>query len=239
MGDLIGTPARSRRHSLQYRLDHRAPRPAQEIRGAFRRHRAGDQAGLRRSITRRVSVLGTEATVAARIYPCADPRLRRDCKVTLVGSKKLAAYAEGELAGAQIDDACRRGRDRAVPFVDDGNRTDTVVLACTHYPLLIDRLRRLAPWPVNFSIRRRRSRGASSICSVPPHRRRDTGRRAPFSLPAGRRRRCWCASAFARPTGTASLPNRRSALPSNFGWVRLVAASRRQYAFSSMPGSTP
>jgi glutamate racemase len=25
-----------------------------------------------------------------------------------------------------------------------------VVLACTHYPLLLDRLRQLAPWPVNF-----------------------------------------------------------------------------------------
>ena len=24
------------------------------------------------------------------------------------------------------------------------------MLACTHYPLLLDRLRRLAPWPVNF-----------------------------------------------------------------------------------------
>ncbi|MGH6778493.1 MAG: glutamate racemase, partial [Bradyrhizobium sp.] len=27
-------------------------------------------------------------------------------------------------------------------------RTDTVVLACTHYPLLLDRLTRLAPWKV-------------------------------------------------------------------------------------------
>ena len=27
-------------------------------------------------------------------------------------------------------------------------RTDTVVLACTHYPLLMDRFVRLAPWPV-------------------------------------------------------------------------------------------
>ena len=36
-------------------------------------------------------------------------------------------------------------------FVDaDGRRTDTVVLACTHYPLLIDRLTALAPWPVRF-----------------------------------------------------------------------------------------
>jgi glutamate racemase len=29
-------------------------------------------------------------------------------------------------------------------------RTDTVVLACTHYPLVIDRLERLAPWPVDW-----------------------------------------------------------------------------------------
>src|SRR5262249_17432099 len=29
-------------------------------------------------------------------------------------------------------------------------RTDTIVLACTHYPLLLDRLNRLAPWPVDW-----------------------------------------------------------------------------------------
>ena len=46
------------------------------------------------------------------------------------------------------DDALRA--EVAPCFRDDGARTDTVVLACTHYPLLIERLRRLAPWPVNF-----------------------------------------------------------------------------------------
>jgi glutamate racemase len=36
-------------------------------------------------------------------------------------------------------------------FVDrDGRRTDVVVLACTHFPLLLDRLQRLAPWPVDW-----------------------------------------------------------------------------------------
>jgi glutamate racemase len=34
--------------------------------------------------------------------------------------------------------------------LDDGARTDTIVLACTHYPLLIDRLTKLAPWKVSF-----------------------------------------------------------------------------------------
>jgi glutamate racemase len=33
---------------------------------------------------------------------------------------------------------------------DDPARTDTVVLACTHYPLLLERLTRLAPWPVDW-----------------------------------------------------------------------------------------
>ena len=33
---------------------------------------------------------------------------------------------------------------------DGGRRTDTVVLACTHYPLLLERFERLAPWPVTW-----------------------------------------------------------------------------------------
>ena len=69
--------------------------------------------------------------------------------MTLVGSKKLAGYAEDELAGVPVADAALR-EEIAAAFVDDGKRTDTIVLACTHYPLLIERLRTLATWPVNF-----------------------------------------------------------------------------------------
>jgi glutamate racemase len=101
------------------------------------------------SVTKRVSVLGTEATVAREYTRALIRDYAGDCKVTLVGSKKLAAYAEDDLAGANIDDAAIR-EEIAPAFVDDGNRTDTIVLACTHYPLLIERLRKLAPWPVNF-----------------------------------------------------------------------------------------
>ncbi|HEX5367999.1 MAG TPA: glutamate racemase, partial [Dehalococcoidia bacterium] len=36
-------------------------------------------------------------------------------------------------------------------FVDeDGRRTDVIVLACTHYPLLLEVLQRVAPWPVEW-----------------------------------------------------------------------------------------
>jgi glutamate racemase len=101
------------------------------------------------SVTRRVSVLGTEATVAREYTRALIRDYAGDCQVTLVGSNKLAAYAEAELAGTPAADAALAA-EIAPCFRDDGARTDTVVLACTHYPLLIDRLRRLAPWPVNF-----------------------------------------------------------------------------------------
>jgi glutamate racemase len=101
------------------------------------------------SITRRVSVLGTEATVAREYTRALIRDYAQDCQVNLVGAKKLAAYTEAELRGIPIGDDELRA-EIAPCFVDDGARTDTVVLACTHYPLLLDRLQQLSPWPVNF-----------------------------------------------------------------------------------------
>jgi glutamate racemase len=101
------------------------------------------------SITKRVSVLGTEGTVAREYTRALIRDYAGDCKVTLVGSKTLAGLAEESMAGVDVsDDAIRT--EIAPTFIDDGARTDTVVLACTHYPLLLDRLRKLSPWPVNF-----------------------------------------------------------------------------------------
>lgn len=101
------------------------------------------------SLTRRVSVLGTEATVTREYTRGLIRNFAQDCQVTLVGSKHLASYAEAELAGAPVSDADIRA-ELAPCFVDDSRRTDTIVLACTHYPLLLDRLTKLAPWPVNY-----------------------------------------------------------------------------------------
>jgi glutamate racemase len=73
-----------------------------------------------------------------------------DCEVSLVGAPNLAMLAERFLRGERVDDA-DVAREIAPCFVERADRrTDQIVLACTHFPLLIDSLRRLAPWPVTF-----------------------------------------------------------------------------------------
>ena len=101
------------------------------------------------SQTRRVSVLGTEATVKREYTRALIRDYAQDCEVTLVGARNLAAFAEAELSGTPANDDELR-EEIAPCFRDGGARTDTVVLACTHYPLLLERLQTLSPWPVNF-----------------------------------------------------------------------------------------
>jgi glutamate racemase len=102
------------------------------------------------SQTKRVSVLGTEATVAREYTHALIRSFGEGCKLTLVGSARLAALAETALAGGAVDDEAIRA-EIAPCFVEDGGeRTDTIVLACTHYPLLLGRFEALAPWPVRW-----------------------------------------------------------------------------------------
>jgi glutamate racemase len=102
------------------------------------------------SVTRCVSVLGTEATVRREYTRALIREFAAGCKVTLVGSPRLAALAEARLDGGGPDDAAIAA-EIAPCFVEDhGARTDTVVLACTHFPLLADDLVRLSPWKVAF-----------------------------------------------------------------------------------------
>jgi glutamate racemase len=102
------------------------------------------------SRTKRVAVLGTEATVGREYTRALIRDFANGSDVKLVGSARLAGFAEAELDGAPVADDLI-AQEIAPCFVDaDGRRTDTVVLACTHYPLLLERLERLAPWPATF-----------------------------------------------------------------------------------------
>jgi len=102
------------------------------------------------SLSKLVSVLGTKATVGREYTHALIRQFGNGSEITLVGSARLAAYAEAELDGEPAPDAAIR-QEIAPCFVEaNGRRTDMIVLACTHYPLLSGRLTALAPWPVNF-----------------------------------------------------------------------------------------
>jgi glutamate racemase len=103
-----------------------------------------------RSKSRRVAVLGTQTTVGREYTRALIREFAAGCDVHLVGSPRLAGFAEAELAGEAVgDDAIKT--ETAGCFIDaEGRRTDTIVLACTHYPLLLERFRAAAPWTVDW-----------------------------------------------------------------------------------------
>lgn len=102
------------------------------------------------SRSKRVSVLATPGTVAREYTRDLVRTFAADCAVTLVGARRLASLAEAVMRGERIDDDAVLA-EIAPAFVTEGDRrTDTIVLACTHYPLLLARLQTIAPWPVTW-----------------------------------------------------------------------------------------
>ncbi len=98
-----------------------------------------------------VSVLATPGTVARDYTQALIRDYAGHCAVTLVGSPLLASLAEKVMHGEHVPLEAIAAEIMPV-FVqgDDGRRTDVVVLACTHYPLLLEQFRQLAPWPVEW-----------------------------------------------------------------------------------------
>jgi glutamate racemase len=102
------------------------------------------------SASKMVSVLATPGTVARDYTRALIAEFGGGCVVTLVGSPHLASLAEAVMRGEAADEAAIAA-EIAPCFIDGADRrTDAVVLACTHYPLLTDIFRRLAPWPVTW-----------------------------------------------------------------------------------------
>jgi glutamate racemase len=92
------------------------------------------------SKSRVIGVLGTEATVRQPYVDDLAARFAADCTIVRHGSPELVEIAEAKLAGVEVGvDAVRSA---AAPMFDapDGAKIDTVVLACTHFPLMKDEL---------------------------------------------------------------------------------------------------
>ncbi len=103
-----------------------------------------------RTVSGLVSVLATPGTVKRQYTRDLIERHAAQVHVRLVGSQNLAALAESYMRTGFVDEAAVRAEIEHCFVEQDGRRTDIVVLACTHYPFLANRMRKVAPWPVDW-----------------------------------------------------------------------------------------
>ena len=97
------------------------------------------------SKTRVIGVLGTQATVRQPYVDDLAAKFAADCIIIRHGSPELVELAEAKLAGEDVSMAAVKAAAQPMFDAPNGTRIDTVVLACTHFPLLDDELRAAFP----------------------------------------------------------------------------------------------
>jgi glutamate racemase len=102
------------------------------------------------SKTRVIGVLGTSATIVQPYVDRLADEFAADCTMIRYGSAELVELAEAKLRGEAADPdavACILDGLLSQP---GGEAIDTLVLACTHFPLLKGELAAAAPRPIAF-----------------------------------------------------------------------------------------
>jgi glutamate racemase len=97
------------------------------------------------SKSRVIGVLGTEATVRQPYVDDLGAKFAADCTLVRHGSPELVELAEAKLAGEDITVEQVRAATQPMFDAPHGDRIDTIVLACTHFPLLEEELRGAFP----------------------------------------------------------------------------------------------
>ncbi|QXQ08028.1 glutamate racemase [Sphingosinicellaceae bacterium] len=100
--------------------------------------------------TRAIGVLGTVATVRQPYLDRLIAEFASDCLVLRHGSGALVELAEAKLHGHATDPAAYARELGGLLDQPGGERIDTVVLACTHFPLVAAELTAAAPRPLTF-----------------------------------------------------------------------------------------
>jgi len=93
------------------------------------------------SKSRVIGVLGTEATVRQPYVDDLAAKFAADCTIIRHGSPELLELAEAKLGGEDVGAEAVRAAAQPMFDAPGGERIDTVVLACTHFPLLDQELR--------------------------------------------------------------------------------------------------
>jgi glutamate racemase len=97
-----------------------------------------------------IGVLATPGTVVREYTHSLIHTYAYHCKVLLHGAPRLAEIAEQKLRGHAVDMDELRNEIAPVFRKRNGQPTDVVVLGCTHYPLLTEDMKKVAPWDVTY-----------------------------------------------------------------------------------------
>lgn len=97
-----------------------------------------------------IGVLATPGTARREYTKTLIHTYAFHCKVMLHGAPRLAEIAEKKLAGSEVSRAALLAEISPVFRKKGGAHTDVVVLGCTHYPLLLEEMKEVAPWPVEW-----------------------------------------------------------------------------------------
>ncbi|MGV3478811.1 MAG: glutamate racemase [Sphingobium sp.] len=102
------------------------------------------------SRTRAIGVLGTDATIRQPYVDRLAAEFAADCAVFRHGSAELVTAAEAKLRGRAPDPAIFERAIAGLIEQAGGDAIDTIVLACTHFPLVAQELATAAPHPIAF-----------------------------------------------------------------------------------------
>jgi len=102
------------------------------------------------SRTRTIGVLGTDATIVQPYVDRLAAEFAADCTIIRHGSAELVELAEAKLRGEAADPAAYARILDGLLGRPGGDRVDTVVLACPHFPLVEAELAAASPRPLGF-----------------------------------------------------------------------------------------
>lgn len=88
-----------------------------------------------------IGLLGTAATIRQGYVDRLEAEFAADKRLLRHGAPELVSAAEAKLRGESVDPAVYARAAAALRDQVDGEKIDTVVLACTHFPLIEDELR--------------------------------------------------------------------------------------------------
>jgi glutamate racemase len=97
-----------------------------------------------------IGLLGTPGTIARAYTDDLIGKFAGDCHVIRYGSADLVDLAERELRGEDVSLAEVWSAIEGLFAQDRGGEIDTVVLACTHYPLMREKLRAALGRPLQW-----------------------------------------------------------------------------------------